>query len=104
MDCLENAGRLKASDYRRSVLYSTLSPCDMCSGTVLLYGIPKVVIGENHTFRGPEDHVRSRGVALVIVDNEECRELMATFIKKHPELWNEDIGEIEINADNCGSD
>jgi len=93
MDCLENAGRLKASDYRRSVLYSTLSPCDMCSGTVLLYGIPKVVIGENHTFRGPEDHVRSRGVALVIVDNEECRELMATFIKKHPELWNEDIGE-----------
>src|SRR5439155_16360670 len=93
MDCLENAGRLKASDYRRSVLYSTLSPCDMCSGTVLLYGIPKVVIGENHTFRGPEDYVRSRGVALVIVDNEECRELMATFIKKHPELWNEDIGE-----------
>ena len=93
MDCLENAGRLKASDYRRSVLYSTLSPCDMCSGTVLLYGIPKVVIGENHTFRGPEDHVRSRGVELVIVDNEECRELMATFIKKHPELWNEDIGE-----------
>ena len=93
MDCLENAGRLKASDYRRSVLYSTLSPCDMCSGTVLLYGIPKVVIGENHTFRGPEDHVRSRGVALVIVDNEECRELMATFIKKHPELWNEDISE-----------
>jgi cytosine/creatinine deaminase len=93
MDCLENAGRLKASDYRRSVLYSTLSPCDMCSGTVLLYGIPKVVIGENRTFRGPEDYVRSRGVGLVIVDNSECRDLMTAFIEKHPELWNEDIGE-----------
>jgi cytosine/creatinine deaminase len=93
MDCLENAGRLQASDYRRSVLYSTLSPCDMCSGTVLLYGIPKVVIGENRTFRGPEDYVRSRGVELMIVDNEECRQLMETFIQKHPELWNEDIGE-----------
>src|SRR5438874_12608335 len=93
MDCLENAGRLKAKDYGRSVLYSTLSPCDMCSGTVLLYGIPKVVIGENLTFRGPEDYVRSRGVELVIVDNAECRQLMAAFIKKHPELWNEDIGE-----------
>jgi cytosine deaminase len=93
MDCLENAGRLKASDYRRSVLYSTLSPCDMCSGTALLYGIPKVVIGENRTFRGPEDYLRSRGVELVIVDNEECRRLMEAFIQKHPELWNEDIGE-----------
>jgi len=93
MDCLENAGRLKASDYQRSVLYSTLSPCDMCSGTVLLYGIPKVVIGENRTFRGPEDYTRSRGVELVIVDNEECRLLMQAFIKTHPELWNEDIGE-----------
>jgi cytosine/creatinine deaminase len=92
MDCLENAGRLKASDYRRSVLYSTLSPCDMCSGTVLLYGIPKVVIGENHTFHGPEDYVRSRGVELVIVAHEECKQLMAAFIKKHPALWNEDIG------------
>lgn len=93
MDCLENAGRLKASEYRRSVLYSTLSPCDMCSGTVLLYGIPRVVIGENRTFRGPEDYVRSRGVELVVVDNLECRELMEAFIKEHPELWNEDIGE-----------
>jgi cytosine/creatinine deaminase len=93
MDCLENAGRLKAGDYRRSVLYSTLSPCDMCSGTVLLYGIPRVVIGENRTFRGPEDYVRSRGVELLIVDNQECRQLMAAFIEKHPELWNEDIGE-----------
>src|SRR5258705_8812360 len=70
MDCLENAGRLKASDYQRSILYSTLSPCDMCSGTALLYGIPKVVIGENRTFRGPEDYVRTRGVELVIVDDE----------------------------------
>jgi cytosine/creatinine deaminase len=93
MDCLENAGRLKASDYQRSILYSTLSPCDMCSGTALLYGIPKVVIGENRTFRGPEDYVRSRGVDLVIVDNEECRRIMEAFIQKHPELWNEDIGE-----------
>src|SRR6188508_1141890 len=71
MDALENAGRLKAADYRRAVLYSTLSPCDMCSGTALLYGIPKIVIGENRTFRGPEDYVRSRGVNLVIVDNTE---------------------------------
>lgn len=93
MDCLENAGRLKAADYRRAILYSTLSPCDMCSGTVLLYGIPKVIVGENHTFRGPEDYVRSRGVDIVIAGNEECQELMAAFIKKHPELWNEDIGE-----------
>ena len=92
MDCLENAGRLKAGAYRQSVLYSTLSPCDMCSGTVLLYGIPRVVIGENRTFRGPEDYVRSRGVELVIVDDQECRELMQAFIKKYPELWNEDIG------------
>src|SRR5207247_2727024 len=93
MDCLEKAGRLKASDYRRATLYSTLSPCDMCSGAVLLYGIPKVVVGENRTFRGPEDYVRSRGVDIVVVDNQECRQLMQAFIKQHPELWNEDIGE-----------
>jgi cytosine/creatinine deaminase len=93
MDCLENAGRLKAADYRRSVLYSTLSPCDMCSGTVLLYGIPKVVVGENRTFRGPEDYLRSRGVEIVIADNQECQRLMSEFIKRHPDLWNEDIGE-----------
>ena len=92
MDCLENAGRLKASDYRRSVLYSTLSPCDMCSGTALLYGIPRIVIGENRTFQGPEDYVRSRGVTLEIVDNAECIELMRQFIAERPELWNEDIG------------
>ncbi|MET0357667.1 MAG: nucleoside deaminase [Cellvibrio sp.] len=93
MDCLENAGRLKAADYRKAILYSTLSPCDMCSGAALLYGIPKIVVGENYTFRGPEDYVRSRGVELVIVDDKECRQLMETFIEKHPELWNEDIGE-----------
>jgi cytosine deaminase len=92
MDCLENAGRLKASDYSRSVLYSTLSPCDMCSGTVLLYKIPKVVIGENKTFQGPEAYVRSRGVQLEILDSDECIQLMEDFILARPELWNEDIG------------
>jgi creatinine deaminase len=93
MDCLENAGRLKARDYKRATLYSTLSPCDMCSGAVLLYKIPKVVIGENKTFRGPEDYVRSRGVDVLVLDNDECISLMTRFIKNRPELWNEDIGE-----------
>lgn len=93
MDCLENAGRLKASAYRRAVLYSTLSPCDMCSGTALLYGIPKIVVGENRTFQGPEEYVRSRGVELVVVDNQECVALMREFIAARPELWNEDIGQ-----------
>ncbi len=93
MDCLENAGRLKAVDYRRATLYSTLSPCDMCSGTVLLYGIPRVIVGENRTFRGPEDYVRSRGVDVVVVDSHECRDLMERFVRERPELWNEDIGE-----------
>jgi creatinine deaminase len=93
MDCLENAGRIKASDYRKAVLYSTLSPCDMCSGAVLLYGIPKVVIGENRTFCGPEDYLKSRGVEVMIIDNQECRQLMERFIENNPELWNEDIGE-----------
>ena len=92
MDCLENAGRLTAADYARSVLYSTLSPCDMCSGTALLYKIPKVVIGENQTFQGPEDYVRSRGVELVIANDERCVQLMRDFIEAHPTLWNEDIG------------
>ncbi|MDX1500211.1 MAG: nucleoside deaminase [Woeseiaceae bacterium] len=92
MDCLENAGRLTAADYGRAVLYSTLSPCDMCSGTVLLYGIPKVVIGENRTFRGPEDYLRSRGVALDVLDDESCISMMREFIDARPELWNEDIG------------
>ncbi len=93
MDCLENAGRLKASDYRRAVLYSTLSPCDMCSGAVLLYKIPKVVVGENQAFQGPEDYLRSRGVELEILNDPECIRLMREFIQANPELWNEDIGE-----------
>lgn len=92
MDCLENAGRLTARDYQRAVLYSTLSPCDMCSGTALLYGIPRVVIGENRTFQGPEEYVRSRGVKLEIVDDRTCIQLMRDFIAAKPELWNEDIG------------
>lgn len=92
MDALENAGRLKASDYRRATLYSTLSPCDMCSGTTLLYRIPRVVIGENRTFQGPEAYVRSRGVVLEILDDPECIQLMEEFIRARPELWNEDIG------------
>lgn len=93
MDALENAGRLKAKDYQRAVLYSTLSPCDMCSGTALLYKIPKIVIGENHTFQGPEDYVRSRGVELVLLNDPECIQMMRDFITAWPELWNEDIGE-----------
>lgn len=93
MDCLENAGRLTAVDYARATLYSTLSPCDMCSGAILLYKIPQVVIGENRTFRGPEDRLRARGVVLEIADNDECVQLMVDFIRDNPELWNEDIGE-----------
>lgn len=92
MDCLANAGRLTAPDYRRAVLYSTLSPCDMCSGAALLYRIPRIVVGENQTFRGPEDYIRSRGVALEVVDDPECVRLMREFIAARPELWNEDIG------------
>jgi cytosine deaminase len=76
MDCLENAGRLPAADYRRGTLYSTLSPCDMCSGAILLYGIPRVVVGEHRTFKGPEDYVRSRGVEVVVVDDPTCRQMM----------------------------
>ena len=93
MDCLENAGRLTASDYQRSVLYSTLSPCDMCSGAILLYKIPNIVVGENRTFQGPEDYLRSRGVQLKIVDSAECVQLMQDFIQENDSLWNEDIGE-----------
>ncbi len=93
MDCLENAGRLKASDYRRATLYSTLSPCDMCSGATLLYGIPNLVVGENKTFCGPEDYLRSRGVDVQVADNHDCQELMKQFILEHAELWHEDIGE-----------
>ncbi len=93
MDCLENAGRLTASDYRDAVLYSTLSPCDMCSGAILLYDIPKVVVGENRTFQGPEDYLRSKGVELEILDDDDCRQMMRDFIVANPSLWNEDIGE-----------
>ncbi len=92
MDCLENAGRLTASDYQNAVLYSTLSPCDMCSGAILLYGIPKIIVGENRTFQGPEEYLRSRGVELDILDDDECRQLMRDFIASNPSLWNEDIG------------
>lgn len=93
MDCLENAGRLSAADYQRSTLYSTLSPCDMCSGTALLYKIQRIVVGENRTFQGPEDYVRSRGVELTILDDPTCVQLMKDFVAAHPALWNEDIGE-----------
>lgn len=92
MHALENAGRLKAADYRRGTLYTTLSPCDMCSGTALLYQIPHIVIGENRTFQGPEDYLRSRGVKLTLLDDQRCIQLMEEFIRQHPELWNEDIG------------
>lgn len=92
MDAFENAGRQPASVYRDSVLYTTLSPCPMCSGAIILYGIPKVVIGENITFLGEEELLKSRGVDLVVVDNVECKNLMKEFISKNPELWNEDIG------------
>ncbi len=95
MDCLENAGRLSPAEYRRSVLYSTLSPCDMCSGAALLYKIPKIVVGENVTFQGPEAYVKSRGVELDVMNDEQCIALMKSFIASHPELWNEDIGELE---------
>lgn len=93
MDCLENAGRLQAADYRRATLYSTLSPCDMCTGAALLYGIPRVVVGENRTFQGPEDYLRGRGVRVEVLDDPECVQLMRDFIREHPALWNEDIGE-----------
>ena len=92
-DCLETVGRLPASVYAGSTMATTLSPCDMCTGAILLYGIPRVVIGENSTFYGGEDYLRSRGVEVVVVDDEECKELMRQFIAANPELWNEDIGE-----------
>jgi len=93
MDCLENAGRQRADVLRRATLYSTLSPCDMCSGAILLYRIPRVVVGENRTFQGPEDYVRSRGVDVEVVNDPECIRMMEAFIASRPELWNEDIGE-----------
>jgi cytosine deaminase len=92
MNCLENAGRLKASVYQRCVLYSTLSPCPMCSGAILLYKIPRVVIGENKTFQGPEEYVRSQGVKVEVLQDPACIQLMRDFIAAKPELWNEDVG------------
>jgi creatinine deaminase len=94
MDCLENAGRLSPAEYRRATLYSTLSPCDMCSGAILLYKIPTVIVGENRTFRGPEDYLRSRGVNINVVNSDACIQLLEGFIRDHPTLWNEDIGEL----------
>lgn len=93
MDALENAGRLPARVYRESVIYTTLSPCSMCSGAILLYGIPRVVVGENRTFMGEEDLLRSRGVTVEVIDDGDCIEMMSAFIRDHGELWNEDIGE-----------
>jgi len=93
MDALENAGRQPASVYRQSVIYTTLSPCSMCTGAILLYGIPKVVIGENQSFMGEEELLRARGVETVLVDSDECKKLMNDFMTAKPELWNEDIGE-----------
>ena len=92
-DALENAGRLPASVYRRVTMYTTLSPCHMCTGAILLYEIPRVVLGENRTFMGAEDLLRSHGVEVVNVDSQECVRLMQEFIAEHPEIWNEDIGE-----------
>jgi creatinine deaminase len=92
-DALEAAGRLPASVYRRATMVTTLSPCDMCTGAILLYEIPRVVIGENHTFLGGEELLRSRGVDVVVLDDAECVAMMEAFIAERPELWNEDIGE-----------
>ena len=93
MDCLERAGRRPGADYRGATLYSTLSPCDMCSGAILLYGIPRVVVGENRTIRGPEDYLAARGVDVRVVDDPRCIQLMDEFVAANPDLWREDIGE-----------
>ena len=93
MDALENAGRQSAATYRECTIYTTLSPCSMCSGAILLYGIPRVVVGENQTFLGEEEWLRSRGVEVEVVNDSDCRDLMTAFISRNPELWNEDIGE-----------
>jgi cytosine/creatinine deaminase len=94
MDALENAGRLVAAEYRRSTIYTTLSPCPMCTGAILLYAIPRVMIGENQTFLGAEDLLRANGVEVVVVNDQRCVDMMTGFIEARPELWNEDIGEI----------
>lgn len=92
MNCLRNAGRLSATVYRKSTIYSTLSPCPMCSGAIVLYKIPRVVVGENRTFLGAEEYMRANGVEVDVVQDAECIELMTEFIRAHPQLWNEDIG------------
>jgi creatinine deaminase len=92
MNCLRNAGRLPAAIYRNCIIYSTLSPCAMCSGAIVLYKIPRVVVGENITFQGSEDYMRSNGIVVDVVQDQECIQLMTAFIAAHPELWNEDIG------------
>jgi len=91
-DCLENIGRLPASTYRKATMYTTLSPCNMCTGAILLYGIPRVVLGENETFMGAEDLLRANGVEVINLNSQECKEMMAKFISEKPEVWNEDIG------------
>lgn len=93
MDALEDAGRRQADVYVKATLYSTLSPCDMCSGAALLYGIPRIVVGESRTFRGPQEYLRDRGVEVVVVDDPDCIRLMSDFVRLRPDLWNEDIGE-----------
>ena len=93
IDCLENAGRKTAKEYGKSILFSTLSPCDMCSGAVLLYGIPEVIVGENKTFQGPEQYVLDRGVKVTVLNDPECIDIMEKFIQNNPTLWDEDIGE-----------
>ena len=93
MDCIESAGRLPASAYRRAMLYSTLSPCDMCSGTALLYGIPHVVVGESRSFHGDEEHLEAHGVQVTVLQDPACIDLLSDFIRENPELWHEDIGE-----------
>jgi creatinine deaminase len=92
MNCLRNAGRLSTAVYRKSTIYSTLSPCPMCSGAIVLYKIPRVVVGENRTFRGAEDYMRANGIQVEVVDEQECIRLMTDFIRANPQLWNEDIG------------
>jgi cytosine deaminase len=91
MDCIENAGRLKGTDYKKCTIYTTLSPCEMCSGTILLYKIPRVVMGENITLRGPEEYLTKNGILLINLDLQECKDLIGNYINKNPELWDQEI-------------
>ncbi|AIS32670.1 MULTISPECIES: nucleoside deaminase [Methanobacterium] len=92
MDCLENAGRLRGADYKKCTIYTTLSPCNMCSGAIILYQIPQIVIGENENFKGPEQYIKDNGVELINLNLPTCKEILKNFIENNPELWNEDIG------------